>query len=542
MKRTPSLVAAFVASCALAVAALAPTALAQPSEAAQLPDLVVTGLRLNPASPEPNEITQILATVRNAGDGAAEFFRVVLRIDERIQGSKTVPGLAPGAEVELAFSWVARAGRQALQIEANGFDDVEESNRDNNVLERTVEFTPDLIVSEVRFEPEFPKPGQSARIVVTVMNRGGRAVEVRPALRVQDGRNTLATLFVDGLAPGASAALEVRWRPEAGSHLLRFEIDALARVDESDELNNLATRALDVSTATPTGADLTVREVSVRPDRPQPGETVTVSARVANEGSGAARAFRLDFEVDGAALGQARVQELGPGQERLVELVWIATEGERLVRVRADAGGEVVEPDEENNARVHYVDVGAGLNRCGQLVSLELEPAAAQLLSREFGISQEEVQHGFMPLVKTIMEQDFAEVNVRFTLQRAQGIHSRVEFVAEERQNVLGLAPLDFNNRNRSDTGRVFIGSFVAVGQLSSRSLQVAAQAVANTASHEAGHFLGLEHDDETTTRQFRSRNMMAPSNESGTFFQDAFFTPENLEYLQGILPLACER
>ncbi len=542
MKRTPSLVAAFVVSCALTVAALAPAALAQPSETAPLPDLVVTGLRLNPESPEPNEITQILATVRNEGDGAAEFFRVVLRINERIQGSKTVPGLAPGAETELAFSWVARAGRQVLVVEANGFDDVEESNRDNNVLERTVEFTPDLIVDGVRFEPEFPKPGQNARIFVTVKNRGGRAVELRPALRVQDGRNTLATLFVDGLAAGASAELEVRWQPEAGSHLLRFEIDALTRVDESDELNNLFTRALDVSSAAPTGADLTLRDVRVEPEHPQPGQTTTVSARVANVGSGPAREFRLDFSVDGESLGDVRVQSLAPGEERLVELVWIAADGERLIRARADAGGAVVEPNEEDNAFTRFVDVGAGLNRCGQLISLELEPAAAQLLSREFGLSEDEIQNGFMPLVKTIMEEDFAEVNVRFTLQRAQGIHSRVEFVAEERQNVLGLAPLDFNNRNRSDAGRVFIGSFVAVGQLSSRSLEVAAQAVANTASHEVGHFLGLEHDDEATTRQFRSRNMMAPSNESGTFFQDAFFTPENLEYLQGILPLACER
>jgi len=507
-----------------------------------LPDLTVTDIRLSVDFPHVNQVVDILVTVKNVGEVTAAASRAVLRINRGINSARLVPMLAPGQQATLSFGWVVRKGKQTISLQANAFKDIAEADRANNVASRVVEFTPDLVVESIQINPAHPRPNSLASILVTVRNVGGQPTKERAALRFSEDRNVLNTLFVDPLRAGERAQISVRWRPERGEHLLRFELDALGRIEESDELNNSLSHVVDISPLPPTGANLTVRSVDVSPKQPQLGQAVTFSAVVSNDGNGVADGFEVTFELDGQLLGVARVNRLAPGQAQRVSAVWqrATLGGERLVRVKVDRAGEIVETDESDNVLAQFVEVGQASNACSQLIFLELDDAATQLLATFLGVDSETVDDVFMPQVKAAIEKDFSTINVSFSLRQPRRVHSRLRFVVETRQSILGVAPLDLNNTRKNDSGTVFLGSFVGLGRLTRTTLERIAQAVANTASHEIGHFLGLNHDTDATTAQFGGRNLMAPSNEASSFFEDAFFTADNLAYLHGVLPLTC--
>lgn len=510
------------------------------AQQAPAPDLVVTQIWLSPESPQLNAIIDIQAIVKNVGQGIAEPSRVVLRINRTIEGSRLVQALAPNQEATVTFGWVSRKGKQVMRVEANAFRDIDEANVRNNSLERVVELTPDLIVAAVQFDPPHPRPNSQTRVTITVRNTGGRPSADRVALRFQDGRTVLRTLFIGALEAGESVEISTTWQPRLGEHVLRFEVDSFKIVSESEELNNTFMRVVNISTRSPTGADLTLRSLQMSPSHPQAGETVTLSAIVVNAGNGVASNFGVAFAVDGVGIGNVSSSRLVPGEERRISVTWVAVASERLVRVKADYQGIIVESNEEDNVLVGLFKIGESLNRCSQQILLELDEQSTQLMAGTLGMSESDVLSIFMPRIKVLMENDFAGINVRLTMQKPRSAHSRLRLVGESRQSILGLAPLDFDNRSKNDTGTVFIGSFVDLGRLSRTSLENIVQAVTNTASHEVGHFLGLIHDEDDVTAHFGSRNLMAPSNEAGTFFQDAFFTDENLEYLTDILPLEC--
>jgi len=257
-----------------------------------------------------------------------------------------------------------------------------------------------------------------------------------------------------------------------------------------------------------------------------------------------ANSFEVAFELDGKPLSVVTVTRLAPGQTKQVSALWqrATLSGERLIRVKADRAGGVVETDESDNVRTQFIEVGQGSNACSQLIFLDLDDAATQLLETFLGIDAESVTNVFMPQVKAAIEKDFSTINVSFSLRRPQRVHSSLRLISEARQSILGVAPLDLNNARKNDTGTVFLGSFVGLGRLTRTTLERIAQAVANTASHEIGHFLGLNHDTDAITTQFGGRNLMAPSNEASSFFEDAFFTADNLAYLHTTLPLMCAR
>jgi len=320
-------------------------------------------------------------------------------------------------------------------------------------------------------------------------------------------------------------------------------VDALGLIAESDELNNSLSGIINVSALPPKGANLTVRSIQMSPPAPQPGERVLLSAVVGNMGTGPADAFEVAFGVDGQTVGSLTIPQLAAGEEVTVQINWTAVSGERLARVKVDRGGAIVEPDEANNVATAFLEVAPDGNDCTQRIALDLEPQAAQLMAGVLGISEEEVAHLFLPAVKTRMEQDFSGLNVRFTLKTTSLPHSRVRFVSESRPGILGIAPLDFDNHSDSDTATVYLGSFVALGVGRQRvDLEQVAQAITNTASHEVGHFLGLVHDAQGVSEKFGGKNLMASSNEANSFFEDGFFTDENLAYLHNVLPLDCHR
>lgn len=520
-------------------------------QAQDLPDLIITDIQFSPEQPNPQEIVTVTATVKNVGQAVADAFRV--RFTANITLTKEVTSLAPDASAIVRFSWFGPEGEHTIRIEANPFDDAEESNKENNFLEKNIlvarDPLPDFVVERVTITPENPLPREETTVEITVKNIG-TLVSSRALMEVRDDQGVLGRPRINALEPDQAETVSLTWRPLEGERRLTIKVDDIngqGRIEELDEENNIFTQVVTISSIRPTGANLVIRSLSISPEDAAPGEAVTLTALVANIGEGEAAAFSMKFEADGLPIESVGVAPLAAGEEREVSINWTATAvGERLIRVKADELGSIIEPDETDNISTQFVQIGEQINACGQVVWLKLEDEAANILSSTLSLSVEEVFNVFMPLLKLVMEADFDTVNIRFTLEDPPGINGRIDFISMEPPDTrLGDAPLDLGNRNPGDVGRVYVSRFnqsLANAQLvGTRSLGEIAQAMAKVASHEVGHTLGLDHDATVTTD-----TIMSPSfdNQAGSasLFTDASFTEENFEYLRSILPLVCNR
>jgi len=511
---------------------------AQPA-VAPLPDLIAARLEVLPTDARPGDAAQIRATIANQGLGDASGFFVLLRVNSQILRSQFITELKSNAQTQLQAPWVVGAGLQKISLEVDSPSRVAESDEQNNTLTLELHFGADLVFTNLTLTPEFPKPGQQTRITATVRNLGTQDVTSNFAVQFAIGRKVIARQFLQQLRStaelrsGEEQAFEANWVAEAGEQVIRVSVDPFGVISEADEINNSLTRILDISSTPPTGADLITQDLQLEPPAPEPGQTVTLRATVANQGQGQAPSFTVSFQVDGQTIATLSVPELSPASTLFVQATWKAEEGIRFIRVKADSAGRIPELNEENNAVALSVDLGPPLNRCGQFAFLQIREDAFSSLEDLTGLSHEEVQNAFLPQMKRVMEEQYSGVNVRFTLSRPARSFATILFGSEDRGNILGEAPLGL----RFGTAQVHLGSFVRGGRLLGVPLSQVAIALATVASHELGHLLGLGHTSQSDSKDIMSANAELSVVGLATPPQ---FTSASLQQLQRLLPLTC--
>jgi hypothetical protein len=219
----------------------------------------------------------------------------------------------------------------------------------------------DLVVNSITSTPSQPVVGQPATIAVSVRNAGTCAAE---AFGVQFRPDLLAvpqpTAPVAGLDAGATTVVSVPYTFVRTGIFLGFAVvDVSNTVAETNEGNNGASK---IFTPSP-GVDLVVSGISVDPASPTPGQAVTVSVTVANQGPNPAGAFRLDWSPTfGGAAIQRQVAGLAGGASTTVTFPFTyPNAGAFDTLATADAGGSVTESNEFNNAKGFRVNVMAVL-------------------------------------------------------------------------------------------------------------------------------------------------------------------------------------
>lgn len=300
------------------------------------PDLVLEQLRAEPAEPSPGQQVTFEAVVRNAGSAAAGGFRVVFRVDGREVGDVRVPGLAAGASRTVASPpWQAVQGARLARAIADAGDEVQESREDNN--ERTLPLPSlgrlsNLVVEELRVQPQEPGPGDLAGLVAVVANLGSEASVASDLAFRLDGK-LLGSPSLPALAPGARATIaSPGFRAAQGAHAARAFADASQRVAELSEEDNERVLDFEVSAAIePTAVGLALGALRLSPEEPRLGEVVRASVEVRNAGSGEAGGLVVRLLVDGAEVARAGVGPLAPGASATATLAWTAAEGDHVL-------------------------------------------------------------------------------------------------------------------------------------------------------------------------------------------------------------------
>jgi PGF-pre-PGF domain-containing protein len=325
------------------------------------PDLVIEALTAEPANPEPGDTVTITATVRNRGTEKSEETDLAYYIGGTRTGERIIPGIEPGSSSLISFAWTPdTVGAVDIRAQADAGDKVAESDEGNNEKTVSIEVakqtSPDLLIEDLKAEPANPEPGETVSITATVRNRGTEKSEETDLAYYIGGTRT-GERIIPGIEPGSSSQISFAWTPATGGTVnILAQADAGNHVIESDEENNEKTVSIEVGEQT--FPDLVIEGLTAEPTNPEPGDTVTITAVVKNQGTGKSGETDLVYYIAESETEERTIPELEPESSSSVSFAWTPnTEGTVDIRVHADSGGHVSESDEGNNEKTISIEV-----------------------------------------------------------------------------------------------------------------------------------------------------------------------------------------
>jgi hypothetical protein len=190
-----------------------------------------------------------------------------------------------------------------------------ECNEANNVLIRDVQVVnlPDMRILSQHIAPSKlnPQPGESISLDVSYENIGESNINDHMKLKVIVNNTPLDSLYpLNGLATGGTTTVSIpnTWSSGIpGVHVIRAIIDSDDEVEETDELNNEATRAVVVGEA----ANLLFKMITADDPEPPANDTVGIATRIENNGDIACEAdiqfYYLNNQLDTIPTGMVHV-------------------------------------------------------------------------------------------------------------------------------------------------------------------------------------------------------------------------------------------
>ncbi|WP_327328980.1 discoidin domain-containing protein [Streptomyces sp. NBC_01208] len=220
--------------------------------AAPNPDLTVSGLTWSPATPSEKDDVTVDATVRNTGTAASTATAVDVSLEGVVAGSAPVGALAAGASATVQVAVGKRPmGAYSVSAVVDPSDVVVEQDNSNNSrtasdkLVVTQSPGPDLEVLGITSDPSNPAVGAAVTFTVSVHNRGTAAVSASTVTRLQVENTTLNG--TTGAVPAGgtvSVPISGSWTAKSGGANLSATADATGVVTETDENNNVFSRAI----------------------------------------------------------------------------------------------------------------------------------------------------------------------------------------------------------------------------------------------------------------------------------------------------------
>jgi subtilase family serine protease len=103
--------------------------------------------------------------------------------------------------------------------------------------------------------------------------------------------------------------------------------------------------------AAATNVDLIVQDITLSPQDPVIGETVTITVAIKNQGSDGVGLNYVACYMDSAVLDTKDIFSIAPGATKTIDFTWTAEKGSHVVKAIADAIEAIAETNETNNTR-----------------------------------------------------------------------------------------------------------------------------------------------------------------------------------------------
>ena len=321
-----------------------------------LADLIIQSITWSPLNPSPNETVTFTFAVKNQGNGGAGPSTVYYYIGDYGKGPVPVSSISAGGTASGNFTWVAAQGNPTIAAVADYYKVVSESDESNNIKQVTVPkisasetSLADLIIQDITWSPLNPSPGETVTFTVTVKNQGGHIAVASQVYYYVDGSQK-GSSTISSIPAGGTATGNFTWKAELGDHVIKAVADYNDDVSETDETNNET--EITFSGTTVPEPDLIIQDITWLPLNPSPGETVTFTVTIKNQGSGKARSFWIYYYINGILIYPlGRVLEIPAGDIWIETFTWNALPGTHAIKLIADQYNQLSESDETNNEK-----------------------------------------------------------------------------------------------------------------------------------------------------------------------------------------------
>lgn len=235
---------------------------------------------------------------------------------------------------------------------------------------------PDLTITSTGFTPSAPVETDAITVSATVRN-AGTAASVASNVNFYLGTGSAAaaragTVAVPALAAGASATVSVSiGARDAGSYQLSAKVDEANTVVETNDANNSWTHPSALVVTPVSSSDLVASAVSWSPGTPAPGNTVTFSVTLKNQGSAASAGGAHNVTLT-VLNGSTVVRTLtgswsgtlaaGASSPAINLGTWTAANGRYTVRTVIANDGNELPVKQANNTSEKPFFVGRGAN------------------------------------------------------------------------------------------------------------------------------------------------------------------------------------
>ena len=374
------------------------------------PDLYVSNITATPSNPTVGKNISVKATVKNSGNAKASNVSVAVTCAAHEIQKKIIASINAGSSASVTVTCVppSTAGAYYIRTTADDIEAIAESDETNNDNEIPITYAaepkPDLAISSSDITHKIKETsGKTSFELKIYVNNIGSASASKVRVKVEGESNTTYK-NISSISAGSKGYVTVIM-PSGGRNEFTVTVDPDNVIGELDETNNRAEYAISADTTLP---DLYVLDSGIThsPSSPKTGSTVSISAKIYNNGSTTAQNVKVIFQkvdriqvydkkdeesehsemdaellhsgiiadlikedkteeratiIEGEIIGETTIASISPGSNKVVKatLVMPADTTSLTIAVTIDPDNKILEKDEGNNIGTHPLTIEA---------------------------------------------------------------------------------------------------------------------------------------------------------------------------------------
>ncbi len=316
-------------------------------------NLIIESLSIDPENPKTDSEVTVIALVKNTGNEASEPTNIIYKIDGTEKKEK-VPQMEAGSEKSITHNWTTPNKEETVTIKA-ALENVENSEKEisANIAKESLPdlMLPDLIIEDLYPESSTqPEAGKPLNFTMIIKNKGEATANSSTAKYSFNGASE-GEISIPELSAGANTSSGFSFTPGNEENISVTAVaDSGNTISESNEDNNKMSKVINIKRELP---DLKIESISLSPEEPHPGENITFTVTVKNNGYATAENSEIKYDIKGNNenyMGIISTPALAAGEAKAGTFFWTpANEGQIEVKATVDTGNVVSESDETNN-------------------------------------------------------------------------------------------------------------------------------------------------------------------------------------------------